>query len=176
MVSVCLPSDALSAPTILLGFLLPWMWGISSQLLQQSAALEWWAAKRRYRTSRVSSSSREEIPHVQGKWHQGIINFASAIWYILLKRVWISEWYKQAYLQMKWYNIRDFLNCCCCSSVSKLCLISCDPMDCSTPGFADIHYLLEFAQTHVHTSIKSVRPSNHLILSPHPFPLAHSLS
>ena len=25
-------------PTILLGFLLPWMWGISSQLLQQSTA------------------------------------------------------------------------------------------------------------------------------------------
>ena len=28
----------LSAPTVLLGFLLPWMWGISSWLLQQSAA------------------------------------------------------------------------------------------------------------------------------------------
>ena len=28
----------LSTPTILLGFLLPWTWGISSQLLQQSAA------------------------------------------------------------------------------------------------------------------------------------------
>ena len=28
----------LAAPTILLGFLLPWKWGISSQLLQQSAA------------------------------------------------------------------------------------------------------------------------------------------
>ena len=38
-ISVCLPSDALSqVPTILLGFLLPWTWGISSQLLQQSAA------------------------------------------------------------------------------------------------------------------------------------------
>ena len=28
----------LTAPTILLGFLLPWVWGISSRLLQQSAA------------------------------------------------------------------------------------------------------------------------------------------
>ena len=37
MVSVCLPSDA-SRNTILLGFLLPWKWGISSRLLQQSAA------------------------------------------------------------------------------------------------------------------------------------------
>ena len=29
----------LATPTILLGFLLPWVWGISSQLLQQSAAI-----------------------------------------------------------------------------------------------------------------------------------------
>ena len=28
----------LATPTILLGFLLPWTWGISSQLLQQSTA------------------------------------------------------------------------------------------------------------------------------------------
>ena len=28
----------LSTPTVLFGFLLPWMWGISSRLLQQSAA------------------------------------------------------------------------------------------------------------------------------------------
>ena len=26
----------------------------------------------------------------------------------------------------------------------------CDPMDCSRPGFSILHYLLEFAQTHVH--------------------------
>ena len=37
MVSVCLSSDDSSTPTVLLGFLLPWMWGISSRLLQQSA-------------------------------------------------------------------------------------------------------------------------------------------
>ena len=29
---------SLAIPTVLLGFLLPWMWGISSQLLQQSTA------------------------------------------------------------------------------------------------------------------------------------------
>ena len=39
MVSVCLPSDALLQHTVLLGFLLPWAWGISSRLLQQSAAI-----------------------------------------------------------------------------------------------------------------------------------------
>ena len=26
----------------------------------------------------------------------------------------------------------------------------CDPMDCNTPGFPVLHYLLEFAQTLVH--------------------------
>ena len=36
-------------------------------------------------------------------------------------------------------------------------------MDCSTPGFPVLHYLLEFAQKL--TSIKSVMPPNHLILS-----------
>ena len=31
------------------------------------AVLKWQAAERRYPTSKVSSSSHEEIPHVQGK-------------------------------------------------------------------------------------------------------------
>ena len=35
---MCLPSDALATSTILLGFLLPWTWGISSGLLQRSTA------------------------------------------------------------------------------------------------------------------------------------------
>ena len=38
-------------------------------------------------------------------------------------------------------------------------------MDCSTPGFRVLHYLLEFADTHV---IELVMRSNHLILC-HPF-------
>ena len=37
--SIC-PWCPLSAPTVLLGFLLPWTWGISSWLLQQSAATD----------------------------------------------------------------------------------------------------------------------------------------
>ena len=37
-----------------------------------------------------------------------------------------------------------------CSSVAKLCLTLCDPVDCSTPGFPVYHQLLEPAQTHVH--------------------------
>ena len=37
----------------------------------------------------------------------------------------------------------------------------CDPMNCSTPGFPVYHYLLEFAQTHVHWNSDAIQP-------PHP--------
>ena len=45
------------------------------------------------------------------------------------------------------------------ASVAQSCLTPCDPRDCSTPGFPVHHQLLEPSQ-----SIKSVMPSNHLIL------------
>ena len=48
---------------------------------------------------------------------------------------------------------------CCHFSVPKLCINLYDPMDCSTPGFPVLHYLKEFAQTHVHW----VSETNHLI-------------
>ena len=35
----------------------------------------------------------------------------------------------------------------CCCSVTKLGLILCDPMDCSTPGFPVLHYLAEVVHT-----------------------------
>ena len=37
-----------------------------------------------------------------------------------------------------------------CCSVTKSCLTLFEPVDCSTLGFPVLHYLLEFAQTHVH--------------------------
>ena len=49
----------------------------------------------------------------------------------------------------------------CCCSVAKLCLTLCDPMDCSTPGFPDLHYLPDLLKF---MSTESVMPSNHLIL------------
>ena len=42
------------------------------------------------------------------------------------------------------------LVCCCCCSVTKLCPTLCNPVDCSTLGFLVLHFLPEFAQTHVH--------------------------
>ena len=44
--------------------------------------------------------------------------------------------------------IRLWKALCCSIAQSRPTL--CNPMDCSTPGFPILHYLPEFAQTHVH--------------------------
>ena len=41
------------------------------------------------------------------------------------------------------------LCCCCYCSVTLSCPTLCNPVDCSTPGFPVLHYLLEFAQSHL---------------------------
>ena len=45
----------------------------------------------------------------------------------------------------------------CCHKVAYSCLILCDPMDCSMPGFPVLHHLPEFAQTHVHWVEDTIR-------------------
>ena len=47
--------------------------------------------------------------------------------------------------------------------MAELCLTLCDPMDCSTPGFPVLCYLLEFAQTHVHWVGDAIQPSTSLL-------------
>ena len=49
-----------------------------------------------------------------------------------------------------------------CYSVTKLCPTLCNPMDCSPPGFPILHYLPEFAQTHVHWISDAIQPSHPL--------------
>ena len=66
-----------------------------------------------------------------------------------------------------------FIPFCNCCSVAKSWLTLWNPMDCSTPGFSVLHYLLEFAQNHVHWVSDAIQPSHPLL---HPFPLAFSLS
>ena len=56
---------------------------------------------------------------------------------------------------------------CCCCSVTKSCRTLCNPMDCSTPGFPVLHYLPEFAQTHVHWVGDAILTS-HPLLPPSP--------
>ena len=55
-----------------------------------------------------------------------------------------------------------------CCSLTKSCLTLCDPMNCSMPSFFVLHYLLEFAQTHVHLVSDTIQPS-HPLLPPSPF-------
>ena len=52
-----------------------------------------------------------------------------------------------------------FFSLCCCS-VTQLCLTLDNPMDCTTPGFPALRYLLELAQTHVHWVGDAIQPSH----------------
>ena len=56
---------------------------------------------------------------------------------------------------------------CCCFSVAQSCPTLCDLMDWNTAGFPVLHYLLEFAQTHVHGVDDAIQPSQ-LLLPPSP--------
>ena len=49
-----------------------------------------------------------------------------------------------------------------CCSVTKSCLILCDPIDGSMRGFPVLHYLLEFAQIHVHWFYDAIQSSHPL--------------
>ena len=56
------------------------------------------------------------------------------------------------------YIVNEYRSFCL---VAQLCPTPCDPMDCCMPGFPVLHYLLEFAQTHVHWVSDT---TNHLVL------------
>ena len=58
-----------------------------------------------------------------------------------------------------------FLDSKSCSSVAKSCPALCNPMDCSTPDFPVLQYLLEHAQIHVHWVGDAIQPSQTLLLS-----------
>ena len=60
------------------------------------------------------------------------------------------------------------------SSVAQSSPTLCDPMNCSMPGFPVFHYLLEFAQTHVHLINDAIQTSRLLwSSSPPAFHLSH---
>ena len=61
----------------------------------------------------------------------------------------------------------------CYCSVTKSCLTLCNPVDCSTPCFAILHYLPEFSQTHIHRVGDAIQPSTPLSS---PSPPAFNLS
>ena len=51
--------------------------------------------------------------------------------------------------------------------VTQSCLILYDPMDCSMPGFPVLHYVPDFAQTHIHW-VSDATQSSHPLLPPSP--------
>ena len=53
--------------------------------------------------------------------------------------------------------------CIHCFSIAKSCPTLCDPMNCSKPGFPVLHYLSEFAQTHVQWVSDAIQLSNPLL-------------
>ena len=66
----------------------------------------------------------------------------------------------------------QYRHCCCCL-VAKLCPTLCDPMDWGRQDFPALHYLPEFAQTHVHWVGDAIQPS-HPQLPPSPLVLNFS--
>jgi len=73
-------------------------------------------------------------------------------------------WWECKMVQPLWKTLCQFLkqlNYCCCS-VARLCPTFCDPMNCNMPGIPVIHYLPEFAQTHVHWVSDTIQPSHAL--------------
>ena len=67
-----------------------------------------------------------------------------------------------------------FFSTMVCCLVTKSCPTLCDPMDCITPGFPVLYYLLELAQTHVHWFSDAIQPSHPL--SPSSPPVFSNLS
>ena len=73
------------------------------------------------------------------RWFQIVINAMEKIkWY----KNWLETRQETLDVELiiKWY----------CCSLAKSHPTLCDPMDCSMPGFPVLHYLLEFAQIHLH--------------------------
>ena len=52
-------------------------------------------------------------------------------------------------------------------SITQLCPVLCNPLDCSMPGFPVHHRLLALAQTHAHRVSDAIQPS-HPLSSPSP--------
>ena len=61
-----------------------------------------------------------------------------------------------------------YISISCCCSVAKSHPTLCDPLGCSTLGFPILHYLPEFAQTHLHWVHDAIQSSCPLLApSPH---------
>ena len=64
------------------------------------------------------------------------------------------------FCQLMWLNMNNKILCCCYCLVAKSYLTLSNPMDCSTPDLAHLHYLLKCAQKHVLQVSDTIQPSH----------------
>ena len=105
-----------------------------------------WESNERFKLPNYSSNKTpEEVAALQACGNQG---------------GWLTSRIIFSFCELRLSKMRyESLFCCC--SLAKLCLAVCDLMDCSTPGLSVLHYLLELAQTHIHSAGDAIQP-------PHP--------
>ena len=97
------------------------------------------------------------LDHFWKKWGKRVDSFFKVILSVLFHSSGISKTHER--------NV--IFTVCCCYPVTKQCPTLWDSMDCSTPGFPDLHHLPKLVQTHVHWVGDAIQPS-HPLSSPSP--------
>ena len=87
------------------------------------------------------------------------MTLCQAVWSVFCHIMALSLFYRWGH-KVKWSGQGH--TAICCYSVTKLCPILCDPMDCSTPGSPVLYYLPKFAQIYVPWIGDAIQPSHPL--------------
>ena len=116
--------------------------GSSVHGIFQARVLEWGAIA--FSKAALTVSKGEKWTGRELLWRENE-ETGSGLW---MSRIWGSN--------SNWYT---FLVTMFVYSVAQLCLTLCKPMESSMPGFPVLHYLLEFAQMHVHWVSDVIQPS-----------------
>ena len=119
--------------------------GSSVHGIFQARVLEWGAIA--FSKAALTVSKGEKWTGRELIWRENE-ETGSELW---MSRIWGSN--------SNWYTFLVTMFVC---SVAQLCLTLCKPMESSTPGFPVLHYLLEFAQMHVHWVSDAIQPSRPL--------------
>ena len=102
-------------------------------------------------------SEMDFLHYVTFKWFSLSFEWSdSYIKHWLFRKYWFTELCRYSKC---WYNLWHYCSC----SFTKLCLILCDPVDCSMPGFPVLYYLQSLLKF---MSIESMMPSISSSVSP----------